>query len=201
MIEINLLPVREAKRKADLRQLAFMLGATLLGIVALAAMFHLSVIADISNSRGQIAELQAQIDQFKPQLEQVELYRATKAAIEEKLAVIERLDRNRSGPVRVLDELATHSPERLWVTRISASNGVITIEGISLDNELVALFLTTLGDSAYFANVELQETEAVDHDGLRLNEFALTATLSTPVQKGVKDRELASAGASAGVGR
>ena len=164
MIEINLLPVREAKRKADLRQLAFMLGATLLGIVALAAMFHLSVINDISNSRGQI-------------------------------------DRNRSGPVRVLDELATHSPDRLWVTRISASNGVITIEGISLDNELVALFLTTLGDSPYFANVELQETEAVDHDGLRLNEFALTATLSTPAQKGVKDRELASAGASAGVGR
>ena len=201
MIEINLLPVREAKRKADLRQLAFMLGATLLGIVALAAMFHLSVINDISNSRGQIAQLQAQIDQFKPQLEQVELYRATKASIEEKLAVIERLDRNRSGPVRVLDELATHSPDRLWVTRISASNGVITIEGISLDNELVALFLTTLGDSPYFANVELQETEAVDHDGLRLNEFALTATLSTPAQKGVKDRELASAGATAGVGR
>jgi len=201
MIEINLLPVREAKRKADLRQLAFMLGATLLGIVALAAMFHLSVINDISNSRGQIAQLQAQIDQFKPQLEQVELYRATKASIEEKLAVIERLDRNRSGPVRVLDELATHSPERLWVTRISASNGVITIKGISLDNELVALFLTTLGDSPYFANVELQETEAVDHDGLRLNEFELTATLSTPAQKGVTGRELASAGASAGVGR
>ena len=192
MIEINLLPVREAKRKADLRQLAFMLGATLLGIVALAAMFHLSVINDISNSRGQIAQLQAQIDQFKPQL----------ADLDGTLGQgFERLDRNRSGPVRVLDELATHSPDRLWVTRISASNGVITIEGISLDNELVALFLTTLGDSPYFANVELQETEAVDHDGLRLNEFALTATLSTPAQKGVTDRELASAGASAGEGR
>ena len=37
MLEINLLPIREAKRKAGQRQLVVMLAVTLAGSVALAA--------------------------------------------------------------------------------------------------------------------------------------------------------------------
>ena len=94
--------------------------------------------------------------------------------------MIDRLERSRSGPVHVLDELAIHSPERLWLTELEAEDGQVTVKGMSLDNELVALFMTALGDSPYFENVELQETEAKDVDGLRLNEFAVSATIATP---------------------
>ena len=51
---------------------------------------------------------------------------------------------------------------------------------MSLDNELVALFMTSLGGSPYFKNIELQETEAKDVDGLRLNEFAVSAAIALP---------------------
>jgi type IV pilus assembly protein PilN len=180
MIEINLLPVREEKRKADVRQFAFMLGLALAGSVALAFMVHLKLIADTVSTRGQLGQLQKQIDAFGPQLEQVERYRATKQAIEAKLEVIGRLDRSRSGPLHVLDELSTNAPERLWLTKLKAENGVITVEGMSLDNELVALFMTALGDSPYYDKVELKETEAAEVGGLRLNQFSVSATITTP---------------------
>jgi len=180
MIEINLLPIREEKRKADLRQFALLLGATFVGTLVAVGAFHMKLVGDLSGARSQLAETQRQIDQYKPQLEQVERYRATKQAIEQKLAVIERLDRSRSGPVHVLDELSVHSPERLWVTSLEASNGRITVKGMSLDNELVALFMTSLTDSPYFEQVELEETEAKDVDGLRLNAFELSAQIITP---------------------
>jgi type IV pilus assembly protein PilN len=179
MIEINLLPVREEKRKADVRQFAVMLGGTLAGTVALAAMVHVKVVADVVSTRGSLVDLQKQIDQFKPQLEQVEKYRATKQAIEAKLEVISRLERSRSGPLHMLTELSVNAPERLWLTKLDAKASRVVVKGMSLDNELVALFMTALGDSPHFKDVELEETEAKEVDGLRLNEFELSATLTT----------------------
>jgi hypothetical protein len=51
------------------------------------------------------------------------------------------------------------------------------VQGVSLDNELVALFLTAMNASPYFENVELLETQARDVDGYKLNAFEMSATL------------------------
>jgi len=180
MIRINLLPVREERRKADLRQFGLVLAGVFVGSIMLVGLYHVKLSSDVSEARAGVAATQQQIDRFKPQLKQLEEYRKTKAEIEQKLEVIERLDASRSGPVRVFDELATHAPARLWLTKLEAHGGQVRIEGMSLDNELVALFLTALNESAYFDNVELRETKAKDMSGYKLNEFALSATLVTP---------------------
>ena len=70
--------------------------------------------SDIDKAEKQLVATQTEIDSFKEQLAQVEKLKETQARIEKKLGVIEDLDRSRTGPVRMLDELATHSPERLW---------------------------------------------------------------------------------------
>ena len=201
MIEINLLPIREEKRKADLRQFALLLGATFLGAVVLVGAVHMKVVGDLSGANAELAKTQVELDQFKPQLAQVEEYRATKQAIEAKLEVIEELDLSRSGPVHVLDELSVHSPERLWLTSIEASQGIITVKGMSLDNELVALFMTSLADSPYFTRVELLETEAKDVEGLRLNRFELSATLVAPRRSTSGQESAGGAAVPAGTGR
>jgi type IV pilus assembly protein PilN len=180
MIRINLLPVREERRKAGARNLALVLAAALVGSVLLSGMLHLKVRHDISSTRRLAAETQKEIDRFAPQLQQVEEFKKTKAEIEQKLDVIQSLNEARSGPVRMLDELATHTPDRIWVSKIEVHNGRMLMEGMSLDNELVALFLTALEESAYFKNVELVETQAKEKDGFRLNAFEVSAVLTSP---------------------
>lgn len=180
MIEVNLLPVREERRKADMQQQAILLVLTLAGSLLLVAGYHSVLTARVAGARSSAARLQAKIDEFGPQLKQVEQFRATKAEIEKKLQVIERLDKSRSGPVHVLDELATHTPERVWLTKLQTGRDLIEIEGVSLDNELVALLLTALEDSPYFQKVELEETKLVEKERLKLNAFRLQAQLTTP---------------------
>jgi type IV pilus assembly protein PilN len=180
VIRINLLPVREARRKADLRQQLVLIGASALGSLVLAAGFHQIVLSGVSGANRRVAALNAQLAQFKPQQEQVEGFKTKKAEIEQKLEVIQRLERSRSGPVHILDELASRTPERVWLTTLSATGGKIELEGMSLDNELVALFLRGLDDSAYFANVELKETELKTVDALKLNTFRIVAQLESP---------------------
>jgi len=180
MIRINLLPVREARRKQDLQQQLLLLGAALAVSVAGCAAFHAWTVRQVSSVQERIVQLQQQIDDFKPQLARVDDYRAKKADIEKKLGVIKSLDRSRSGPVHVLDEIATHAPQRLWLTEVEAAKGTIRMRGMSLDNEVIAGFLTALNDSPYFDNVELKETKLSERDGLKLNQFEMQATLSQP---------------------
>jgi type IV pilus assembly protein PilN len=180
VIRINLLPVREARRKAGVRQQMVMLAASLIGAVVISAGFHSWMLASISGAKGRVASLNAQLEQFKPQQEQVAQFKAKKAEIEQKLAVIENLERSRSGPVHIMDELASHIPERVWLTGLTADSGRIALGGMSLDNELVALFLTSLNDSPYFANVELESTELQLVESLKLNTFRIRAALESP---------------------
>lgn len=190
MIRINLLPVREERRKQDLQQFVALMAAVLIGSVALAAVFHWSLRADLAETRTAIQKTEQQIERFGPQLEKVEEYKKTKAQIEQKLAVIEELEESRSGPVHMLDQLAIHAPERLWVTHLKASGRSVQITGLSFDNELVAAFMTALESSAYFKGVELQRTEAKTLNGFKLNAFDVSATVTSP---GSEAREAESA--------
>lgn len=180
MIRINLLPVREARRKNEARQQLLMLGASLIGAIVLCGAAHNLMRIRISGSQARLKSLEAQLAQYKPQQEQVDAFKAKKAEIEQKLQVIDRLERSRSGPVHILDELATRIPERVWLTNLNANNGQVELTGMSLDNELIALFLTALNDSPYFANVELESSELKTVKELKLNTFKIRAQLESP---------------------
>jgi type IV pilus assembly protein PilN len=180
MITINLLPVREERRRAGVVQLVALMGVSLLVSLAITALVHWSVRSDVTNTLQMAAQTQTQIDQFGPQLKQVEEYRNVKADIERKLDVISQLSDARSGPVHVFDEISSQIPDRVWLQKIEVREGQLKVQGMSLDNELVALFLTGLEDSAYFKDVELLRTEAKEEDGFKLNAFEVSAKLTSP---------------------
>jgi type IV pilus assembly protein PilN len=184
MIRINLLPVREARRKATLHQQFIVLGLTLGIALGVSWLIHAAVLRKISVTEQRISQLNQQIEGHKPQQARVEEFKKKKADIRSKLDVIQELELSRAGPVRLLDELATHIPERVWLTDLSARNGQLEINGMSLDNELIASFLTALSDSPYFENVELESTQLKEVKKLKLNSFRIRAALRTPREAG-----------------
>jgi type IV pilus assembly protein PilN len=181
MLHINLLPVREARRKEDFRQLSMQAALLLLVVGAAVAFAHSSISDEIKDSSARIAQMQRDIDQYQPQLDQVAAFRKKKKKLKSKIGVIDALDLARSGPVRVLSELASRTPDRLWLTSMVTQGKTIVLSGQSLDNELVALFLRRLGESPYFTNVDLDKTVLKgESDGLRLMSFRIRAELINP---------------------
>jgi len=193
MIEINLLPHREAKRVADLRE---SIGLLILGLVVIAGgiVFMNGQVEDqLDNARTSVQQLESDITRYKPQEALVAQFRQKKSDLEDKLEVIKGLDRARSGPVRMFDELANQTPERLWLTGLTTNSGRLKLEGSSLDNGVVADFLRALNTSDYFANVDLLKTGGGSSpvDGVQLVRFEITADLVTP-----QDDEAEDAGAT-----
>ena len=180
MIRINLLPVREARRRADIQQQFVLLGLALAATLIGVAWAHFSVQNSVAEAKARVVQTEAEIAKFDEQLEQVEAYKQKKKEVQDKLDVIAGLERSRSGPAHMLDELAVHTPARMWLTKLEAQAGKVSIKGMSLDNEIVALFLTKLNESAYFANVELESTELKLVESLKLNTFRIRAALESP---------------------
>jgi type IV pilus assembly protein PilN len=85
--------------------------------------------------------------------------------LNKKLEVIQTLDLNREGPVRLLDAMTgIIVPKRMWFTSLEEkkakateeiTKSIITIKGTALDNKTVADFMTRLEGSKFFTNVEL----------------------------------------------
>jgi type IV pilus assembly protein PilN len=181
MIEINLLPHREARRAADLRQTA---GVLVLGLVVVAggiAMVDSGIEKDIADAQATVRQLEADIARYKPEQEQVEKFKAKRSELEDKLDVIKGLDRARSGPVRIMDELSKNTPDRLWLTSLVTEGIQITVEGDSLDTGVVADFLRSLNASPYFTEVDLEKTSSGSVvEGVKLVHFIITAALANP---------------------
>ena len=138
MIEINLLPHREAKRAADLRQTLALLLLGLVVVGGIVAIVDSSLKSDLIEAEESIRALQAEIARYKPEEERVEGFKKKKQEFQDKIDVIKGLDRARKGPVRIFDELSMKTPDRLWLTSLATEGVGVTVEGDSLDTGVVA---------------------------------------------------------------
>jgi Tfp pilus assembly protein PilN len=90
----------------------------------------------------------------------------------------------------MLDELATSIPEKLWLESLDEVDGRLTLAGVSINNEVIATFMTRLEESKYFGEVYLVSIERdsaaarSSKEDLKLKKFTITAQLRVPVPGG-----------------
>jgi type IV pilus assembly protein PilN len=90
------------------------------------------------------------------------------------LNIIYTLQRAKTGPVRVLDDMATSLPGRLWLTSLKEKDGKMELKGIALDNPTIAKFMINLEKSGVIKNVELIISQQLERKDVKLKEFTLT---------------------------
>jgi type IV pilus assembly protein PilN len=175
VIRINLLPVREARRAANMRkQGVFMAGAAGVG-VAISLILSMWMTARISHERGLIAAREVELKKLEEVQKEVKRFQAEQEEIEKKLAVIAQIEAARTGPVKIMDEISQRIPQRVWLTELKAKGGLLEIHGHSLDAEIVADFAAALEESPMLSNVDLRESNLEEVDGLKLAAFLMTA--------------------------
>jgi type IV pilus assembly protein PilN len=180
VIRINLLPVREARRQArQIRQGLYLGSAAGIGVL-LCVVLQIWMAQQIRSHRALLVAKEAELKRLEETQKEVKQFEQEKADIEAKLAVIQEIEKARSGPVRLMDTVATQIPKRVWLTELSAREGKLEMQGRSLDAEIVAEFLTSLENSEMIENVELQETQLRELEGLKLNTFKLKGEYPYP---------------------
>lgn len=144
LIRINLLPVRQAAKRKDSAQI-LILGALVVLGAGIGNYIWLSSTEDRSRRLEQkISETQARITELEKVIGEVNNINKRKKEVEDKLKVLNELRKGRSGPVRMLDALATSIPNKVAISAFDESNSAVRLTGKAVSHEDVAEFMKSL---------------------------------------------------------
>src|SRR5258708_3583790 len=156
MIRINLLPVRAAKKREFGKQ-QIVLFVLLLLLAAIGNFFWYNrVDSELTGLDRQIATTKAEIAQLEKTIGEVKSIKEDKKALEDKLRILDTLKKGRTGPVKVLDELATVIPQKVWILDFAEQNGGVTITGQAQAYEDLSTFSKKLKASTHFTNITIK---------------------------------------------
>jgi type IV pilus assembly protein PilN len=182
MVRLNLLPVRVSKKKeAGRQQLVLFAGILALGLLG-NFLWANSRQSDLKARQQKLKRTQDEIAQLERIIGEVRSIKDQQQALQQKLDVLAKLKAGRSGPVRMLDELATITPRQLWLTKMAEKSGAVSFQGLGASIDDVSAFMTALKNSKYFSKVELKKTTlgAANKGGPldKLVTFEITATVN-----------------------
>jgi Tfp pilus assembly protein PilN len=113
----------------------------------------------------RIQQAQAQKALLENVIKQDQIYEARKKAIENRVNVIEGLQKNQVSPVMALDVLsdAVNRTRYVWLSSLDQNNAVLTMSGLGTSLLAIADFYTNLQGTGYFRNIDV--SNATDSAG------------------------------------
>ena len=179
MLRINLLPVRQLKKRAKARNQIISAIVALCSLLVLLALVGILQKGTISATQTKIAELTKKKDAYGPMLAEIEKIKNQKKELERKTAVINKLRSESSITVRVLDEVAKNvDNNRLWLESLSQQGPSLSLTGVALDNETVAQFMDKLKASQVIVDVNLTSSSLKVISGRSLKSFVMTCSIA-----------------------
>ena len=178
MIRINLLPVRVSKKKvAGKQQLILFALLAVLGIIG-NLLWTQSRAGELRSRQAKLKRTQEEIEQLERIIGEVKNIKEQQSALKAKLDVLDKLKAARSGPVRMLDELATITPKKVELKKMDEKGGTMTFDGSAASIDDVSAFMAALKASKYFTGVELKKTAAVTKNAFRIVDFTIIAAVN-----------------------
>lgn len=185
MIKINLLPEKEKKKARVAIPKIVIPKITIPGVPTLPmsvvsfitlivlGFLWVSIENKISVRNAEKKTKEKTLSELKAKVKEVEYYERDNKNFEEKTNIIEQLRKAQSGPVRLLDEISTGIPERVWLSSLNESGGTVNIEGLAFSNSDIVLFVNNLKDSRYLTDVFLIESRQTSQEKLSVYQFRM----------------------------
>ena len=183
MIRINLLPVRAARKKENIRwQVSVFFLMVLFGFVVMAYM-AVSLTRSVSNMNTKIVQAEKELKELETLSKKVREIKGKLKKLQAKMDVIQMLEVNRTRSVRILDSLTgLVLADRMWLTNITEKNGAVNMKGMAMDNKTIADFMKRLEGSPFFDAINLVTSKQVQKTKTagKFKEFTITCRSQMP---------------------
>ena len=176
MIRINLLPFRAARKKENIRRQITIYALVVVLLFTVMAYYTVQLHSTLSNLKEEERDVRAELKTYQSTVKKINELEKRIKEIKAKLRVIRQLEKKKTGPVHLLEEISLAVPkDKLWLKTFKESKGILKMTGTAMDNETVALFMTNLEKSEYISRVELVSTKMrnLPKYKLRVSDFTL----------------------------
>ncbi|HID98065.1 MAG TPA: hypothetical protein EYP57_07755 [Thermodesulfobacteriaceae bacterium] len=178
MIKINLLPVREWRRREAVRQQISIF--ILIFILLLTGLLAAGMVTQgkLRSQKRELAALEARKAKLAYVNKKIKVLNAKRKEVENKFVAIEKLQEGRTYTVKVMDEIVSLLPiDRIWLTNLKFRKNRLEMEGVALDNHTVALFMQRMDASPMFGRVTLKNTMQKGIQGHDLMKFGISVAM------------------------
>jgi len=177
VIRINLLPWREARRKAARQHLGVLGGmVAVLGLLIVGAV-HLTIAGYIAVQSGGDEVLRREDVRLDREIEEIKKLKTEIAALLARKQIIERLQADRAQAVYLLQELVQQVPDGVYLKTIRQTGLKINMVGYAQSNARVSTLMRNFAASPYLENPDLVEIKAVNVSNKRVSEFNMNVSL------------------------
>jgi type IV pilus assembly protein PilN len=177
MIKINLLLARKEKKKGGLKKEFIVLILSVVLLLGVFVFIQLGLSGKIEDTLAQNAKKREEIVKYKSLTAEVEKKKQEQKMLQNRLDIINSLRRDKAKAARVLDELSIDKPEKLQLESLKKDGARLAIEGIALDDETIANFMTNLRKSKLFKNVDLIVSEQIEQSKMKVRKFILSCEI------------------------
>lgn len=187
MAHINLLPWREEALKVKQKEFFTILVAV--GLLAFALIFAVNLYfqarIDGQSMRNQF--IKNEIQKLDIQIAEIKTLNDKKAALQERIDVVEQLQRSRNVGTQILDEIAKIIPNGIYITQLDKQGNSIEIIGKSESNNHLANMIRAIELSDLFTDATPESITSDDDSPKLLSSFKMRVK----IQGLVNDTELA----------
>lgn len=190
MIRINLLAVERKRTRRKAARVAIpaahrvTIGATLILLSTILGVgwWFMALRRQSATVDQGLARAEAETQQLRSVLAQVQKFEARKAQLQQRVTLIEELRKGQQAPVRVLDEISRSLPERLWLTEMKQTGAEFALVGVTTNLTALSDFVANLEATKWFRRpVEIVDSQVqTDQKVGDLVKFSIKATFSDP---------------------
>lgn len=179
MIKINLLPIREEKKKERKRLDISVSILMLLLTVLIGGYLYINISGEIESLQIQIRAKKAEDARLTKKVGEIKLLKKKKLELEKKIGIINALNRDRLSALKVMEEVSIQIPDKIWFRSLQKKGKKLLIVGIALDDQTLSTFISRLSHSKRFSNVWLQQSKQVVLNNVKLKQFSLNCNVVT----------------------
>ena len=181
---INLLPWREMRRKQQDRQLLTIAVAAwiVMGVVVVNAYLYVGALIEVQGQRNKL--LEDEIAKVEREIKEIAELKKQRQDLISRMNVIYQLQGDRTGMVRMFDELVRKLPEGVYLTTLKTTGGGVALQGVAQSNARVSALMRNLDGSQWFNGPELEVINVKEKSGERLSEFSLSVKRGAKKPKG-----------------
>ena len=174
MIKVNLLSAIKRKKQRPLP--TFMISMVLVTLVAGAVLAYLVFFFSgrVSERQAKVRDNEAKITELKQKIKDVEDFEKRNADFQKRKEIIEQLGKNKTLPVKILDEINKLLPPGVWLVSMDVAGNNVNLSCTAFTNTDVVNYVDNLKNSKLFTDIYLQESVQAQAAGFSLYNFRLT---------------------------
>ncbi|TSA11086.1 MAG: fimbrial protein [Betaproteobacteria bacterium] len=177
MIRINLLPWREARRKAHNLQFFILMGMVAGLAASIVLLVHGYYATRISIQAERNSFLKNENTKLDKEIEEIKKLKEEIQALLSRKQVIETLQGDRAQTVYLLEQLVRQTPDGVYMKSIKQTGSKVHLTGYAQSNARVSTLMRNLESSPYLENPSLVEIKVANVNNKRLSEFVLNVDL------------------------